>query len=142
MKRDYTPYNQQGDAYEELLKPRLEKFFNTMLIKSDNRYSHYDFITQNEDIMIELKARNYMSTDFKTTLISKKKMNYINQQPKFYIFIYFIKNDVLMYCNDFKQDIITGTSTYEHKYKNYTVENVLLDLSKFHIVDNATCPNE
>ena len=101
MKRDYTPYNKLGDKYEELLKPRLEKFLKQPLIKSDNRYSHYDYITQNDDIMIELKSRNYLSTDFNTTLISKKKMNYITKQPKFYVFIYFIKNDVLMYCNQF-----------------------------------------
>ena len=132
MKRISTPFTEQGDKYENLLKPRLEKFFNQPLIKSENIYSHYDFKTQN-NIEVELKARNYMSTDFNTTLISKKKFNYIIQQPQFYIFIYFIKDDVLMYCNDFK-DIVKGSQNYVHKYQRYIVENLLLDLTQFDAV--------
>ena len=148
MKIDYTPYNKQGDAYEDLLKPRLEKFLQQPLIKSDNRYSHYDFITEN-GIHVELKSRNYKSSDFNTTMLSKSKYDYILKQKELdvvtYVFVYFIKNDVLMYCTTQSRqfnNIVKGTQTYEHKYKNYTVENVLLDLSKFHIVDAIAEPNE
>ena len=144
MKKDYTPNNKLGDTYEDLLKPRLEKFLKQPLIKSDNRYSHYDFKTEN-GIQVELKSRNYKSSDFNTTMLSKSKYDYILKQKELdvvtYVFVYFIKNNVLMYCNQFN-NIVKGTQTYEHKYKNYTVENVLLDLSKFHIVDAITEPNE
>jgi len=151
MTRILTPFNKQGDKYEDLLKPRLEKILKEPLIKSENVYSHYDFTTLS-GIQVELKARNYRSSDFKTTMLSKSKYDYIQRlkKTKFYVFVYFIKDDVLMYTplgTEFaagteQEDIIKGTQTYEHKYKNYIVENVLLDLSKFQIVEAITEPIE
>lgn len=86
----------QGLENEDFLKEYIEENLNIRLEKTQ-KFTKYDFINIEEKIIIELKTREVIRSQYKTTIIGKDKIDFFYKkiQEGFIIYLYFCFKDGL-----------------------------------------------
>lgn len=82
-----------GNASESLMLVPLQKYFKDITLKLTTRYSKFDYLSDN--LLIELKTLNSLSSKFKYFMISQSKLKYARKFIKtkriYFIFKYIDK---------------------------------------------------
>ena len=100
-----------GAQNEKICQSKIEKFFNEKLKKLDY-YNDFDFINNNNNLLIELKSRRCKISDYSDTMISISKINKAKKLIKnkdkkieIYFFFYYLQNQLFYWKYDDKIDL-------------------------------------
>ena len=79
---------EQGEKAEIRLFPHFKEIFDDSLVRSTEKYSLFDFY--GDDVIIELKSRNYSKDRYPTTMIGMNKINEClnDKSNKSYYFVF------------------------------------------------------
>ena len=125
-----------GKAKEEENKEKLEKKFGIKLNHIEDKFSLFDFVSEDGKIYVELKSRNIKHDDYTTALIGANKADFIEDKEgieAYFCFcytdgLYYIKYDKDVFANITRKDFQRRErSDYDDLPKpHYFIRNELL----------------
>jgi len=125
-----------GEAQEDIIKPKIESFFDVGFEKT-SKNNEFDYINKDKKIIIELKSRTNKKDKYPTTIIGNNKWCKAQKllEQGWEIFFFFNFTDVLCYY-EFKNqaDIVkskggrTDRGRPEIKYYRYIPVSDLVEL--------------
>lgn len=80
---------QNSSKWEKILKKDIETYFNTNLIET-NRYDIFDYISEDNNIYIELKTRTCKSDTYPDLMMGNNKIKFADELLKDDKLIYFV----------------------------------------------------
>tara|TARA_R100000231_G_scaffold37543_1_gene32923 strand:- start:5670 stop:6080 length:411 start_codon:yes stop_codon:yes gene_type:complete len=99
-KKKFSDDEKLGDEGERILKPIIEKMFNTEFYFTEKKH-YFDFIDIDDKIYIELKTRRIKHNQYPTLYFSYAKKKFIDRNPYYDYYIFFKCLDGIFY---FKYD--------------------------------------
>ena len=112
-----------GIALEDFFKPILEDIHSKTFIKTTKRFECIDFV--NPDLDVELKTRNYPSTDFSSWLLPVCKTIKAEKENKETYFYYFWKTDKKLFRMKYSKELF-DTFVREYPFFNPKQEHFFI----------------
>jgi len=93
-----------GKIKEEENKEKLEKQFGVKLTTPEDKFSLFDFISEDGKVYVELKSRKFKHDEYSTALVGANKVDFIEDKEGVEAYFCFCYTDGLYYVKYDKKE--------------------------------------